>query len=91
MSTQTTNDVSVAEPIRFPGSGGAETHAFFYRPRNRAFEGPPGARPPLLVLSHGGPTGWTDSALRLSYQFWTSRGFALLDVNYGGSAGYGRA
>jgi dipeptidyl aminopeptidase/acylaminoacyl peptidase len=85
------DDVSVAEPIRFPGSGDAETHAFFYRPRNRAFEGPPGARPPLLVLSHGGPTGWTDSALRLSYQFWTSRGFALLDVNYGGSAGYGRA
>ena len=74
-----------------PASGGAETHAFFYRPRNRAFQAPPGERPPLLVLSHGGPTGATDAGLRLSYQFWTTRGFAVVDVNYGGSAGYGRA
>jgi len=84
-------DISVAEPIVFPGSGGEPTHAFFYKPRNGVFEGPTGERPPLLVVSHGGPTGWTDAAFRLSYQFWTSRGFAIVDVNYGGSAGFGRA
>ncbi|HEY2559188.1 MAG TPA: prolyl oligopeptidase family serine peptidase [Caldimonas sp.] len=84
-------DIAVAEPIRFAGSGGAATFALFYRPCNRAFEGPAGERPPLLVVSHGGPTGFTDAALRLSYQFWTSRGFAIVDVDYGGSAGHGRA
>ena len=84
-------DIAVAEPIVFAGSGDAPTHAFLYRPRNREFEGLPGERPPLLVVSHGGPTGWTDAAFRLTYQFWTSRGFAMLDVNYGGSAGFGRA
>jgi dipeptidyl aminopeptidase/acylaminoacyl peptidase len=62
-----------------------------YRPRSARFEGPPGVCPPLLVKSHGGPTGATSPSLRLAHQFWTSRGFALLDVNYGGSSGYGRA
>jgi len=84
-------DVSVAETISFDGSGGEAAHAFYYPPRNRHFTGPAGALPPLLVATHGGPTGATNPALALARQFWTSRGFAVVDVNYGGSTGYGRA
>jgi dipeptidyl aminopeptidase/acylaminoacyl peptidase len=84
-------DVSIAETITFAGSGGAPAHAFFYPPRNGSFTGPAGAWPPLLVASHGGPTSATNPALALARQFWTSRGFAVVDVNYGGSSGYGRA
>jgi len=83
--------ISVAAPIEMPSAAGRRTHAFLYRPRSTAFEGPPGARPPLVLLGHGGPTAATSSGLRLAHQFWTSRGFALLDVDYGGSTGYGRA
>jgi dipeptidyl aminopeptidase/acylaminoacyl peptidase len=83
--------LSVPEPITFPSSGGRAAHAFLYRPRNRDFTAPAGERPPLLVLSHGGPTSASEPALHLGIQFWTSRGFAVLDVNYGGSSGYGRA
>ncbi|BCX02890.1 MAG: peptidase [Candidatus Roseilinea sp.] len=83
--------ISVAQPIEFPTEGGLTAHAFFYPPRNRDFVAPAGERPPLLVMSHGGPTGATSSALSLKVQFWTSRGIAVLDVNYGGSTGYGRA
>ncbi|HZI18887.1 MAG TPA: S9 family peptidase [Pyrinomonadaceae bacterium] len=82
--------VSEAEAIEFPGEGGRTAHAFFYRPRNRDFVAPEGERPPLLVKCHGGPTSATTAALRLEVQFWTSRGVAVLDVNYGGSTGYGR-
>ncbi|HEX5078211.1 MAG TPA: S9 family peptidase [Geminicoccaceae bacterium] len=78
------------EPFAF-ASGGAIAHAFYYPPTSPAFTAPAGERPPLIVKSHGGPTGATSSELRLSNQFWTSRGFALCDVNYGGSTGYGRA
>src|SRR5690606_25478984 len=81
---------STPEPIEYPTDGGLTAHALFYRPANRDFTGPEGERPPLLVLSHGGPTGQTTSALNLEIQFWTSRGFAVVDVNYGGSTGYGR-
>jgi dipeptidyl aminopeptidase/acylaminoacyl peptidase len=83
--------LSRPEPIEFPTSDGLEAYALFYRPQNKDFQAPEGERPPLLVISHGGPTSATTSALRLSVQFWTSRGFAVVDVNYGGSTGYGRA
>ncbi len=82
--------LSVAEPIEYPTAGGLTAHAFFYPPRNADFCAPEGERPPLLVKVHGGPTSHSKPELSLATQFWTSRGFALLDVNYGGSSGYGR-
>jgi dipeptidyl aminopeptidase/acylaminoacyl peptidase len=82
--------LSVAEPVEFPTADGLTAHGLFYAPRNQDFVGPYFERPPLLVLSHGGPTSATTNALRLHIQFWTSRGFAVLDVDYGGSTGYGR-
>ncbi|MES2990860.1 MAG: S9 family peptidase [Pseudomonadota bacterium] len=83
--------LSIAEPITFPTEHGLEAHAFYYPPTNRDACGPVGELPPLIVISHGGPTGTTDAAFTWSFQFWTSRGFAIVDVNYGGSSGYGRA
>ncbi len=83
--------VSVARAISFPSAGGRTAHAFHYAPHNAGFVAPTGARPPLIVISHGGPTAMTTSTLKLAVQFWTSRGFAVLDVNYGGSTGFGRA
>jgi dipeptidyl aminopeptidase/acylaminoacyl peptidase len=77
------------EPIAFT-SDGATAHAFYYPPTHPEFKAAPGERPPLIVKSHGGPTSATSSELRLANQFWTSRGFALCDVDYGGSTGYGR-
>jgi dipeptidyl aminopeptidase/acylaminoacyl peptidase len=65
-------------------------HAFSYPPTNPDFRAPPGEKPPLIVFTHGGPTSATQGMLSLSCQFWTSRGFAVVDVNYGGSTGYGR-
>lgn len=82
--------VSVAQPIEFPTEGGLTAHALYYPPKNRDFQGPADERPPLLVFSHGGPTGQTSSQLNLEIQYWTSRGIAVVDVNYGGSTGYGR-
>jgi dipeptidyl aminopeptidase/acylaminoacyl peptidase len=84
------NYFSTPEPIEFPTSDGEIAHAFFYPPHNSDWRAPASERPPLLVKSHGGPTTATDSALNLSIQFWTSRGFGVLDVNYRGSTGYGR-
>ena len=82
---------SEATPIEFPTENGLTAHGFFYPPRNPDFVGPENERPLLLVKSHGGPTSATIAILTLSTQYWTSRGVAVLDVNYGGSTGYGRA
>jgi len=83
--------LSVPEPIEFPTAGGRTAHALYYPPANRDFRGPDGERPPLVVASHGGPTAGVDSELHVGYQLFTSRGFAVVDVDYGGSTGYGRA
>lgn len=83
--------LSMPQAIEFPTEEGLTAHAFFYPPRNRDYVAPSSERPPLLVISHGGPTSATVSTLSLGIQYWTSRGFAVLDVNYGGSSGYGRA
>jgi len=82
--------ISAAQPVEFPTEDGKTAHAFYYPPKNLDFQGPAGEKPPLLVKSHGGPTGAASSALGLATQFWTSRGIGVLDVNYGGSTGYGR-
>jgi dipeptidyl aminopeptidase/acylaminoacyl peptidase len=82
--------VSVAEPIEFPTAGDRTAHAFYYAPRNAACHPPAGARPPLIVIGHGGPIAAADPTFDLKVQFWTTRGFAVVDVNYGGSTGFGR-
>jgi dipeptidyl aminopeptidase/acylaminoacyl peptidase len=82
---------SEPEPISFPTSGGRTAHALFYPPTNPEVAPPPGEAPPLLVMIHGGPTSAARPMLQLGTQYWTSRGFAVVDVNYGGSVGYGRA
>ena len=79
------------EAIEFPTEGGLTAHALFYAPANPDAAAPEGERPPLIVRVHGGPTGAASGTLSLGVQYWTSRGFALVDVNYGGSTGYGRA
>jgi dipeptidyl aminopeptidase/acylaminoacyl peptidase len=79
------------EPLDFPTEGGITAHALLYRPTNPEVTGPVDERPPLVVMIHGGPTSAARPLLRLATQFWTSRGFAVVDVNYRGSTGYGRA
>jgi dipeptidyl aminopeptidase/acylaminoacyl peptidase len=83
--------LSVARAVSYPSAGGRTAHAFHYPPCNADFRAPAGELPPLVVIIHGGPTSMTVSTLRLAVQFWTTRGFAVLDVNYGGSTGFGRA
>jgi dipeptidyl aminopeptidase/acylaminoacyl peptidase len=82
----------LADPqaIEFPTGGCLTAHANFYAPRNRDYTAPANENPPLLVMSHGGPTSASSAALKYAIQYWTSRGIAVLDVNYGGSSGYGR-
>lgn len=85
-----TGYLSIPQAIEFPTGGGLTAHALYYAPRNCDFAAPDGERPPLLVKCHGGPTAAVTTTLRLETQYWTSRGIAVLDVNYGGSTGYGR-
>ncbi|HEX6387563.1 MAG TPA: S9 family peptidase [Anaerolineae bacterium] len=82
--------LSTPEPIQFPTENGLAAYGIYYPPRNQDYEAPEGERPPLVVMSHGGPTSATSTMLNLEKQFFTSRGLAVLDVNYRGSTGYGR-
>ncbi len=81
--------LSIPRQVQFPTEHGLNAHAFFYPPANRDYEAPEDERPPLIAISHGGPTSASTTTLKLNIQYWTSRGFGVLDVNYGGSAGYG--
>ena len=93
-SRETTVDagyLSEARAIEFPTEQGLTAHGYFYAPKNRDFVAPANENTPLLVMSHGGPTSSSSGSLKYSIQYWTSRGIAVLDVNYGGSSGYGRA
>ena len=82
--------LSVPETIEFPTEDGLTAYAFFYAPKNGDTVAPAGEKPPLLVMSHGGPTAATSLTSSQHKQYWTSLGIAVLDVNYGGSTGYGR-
>ncbi len=84
------DDISVPEAISFPSAGGRTAHAQLYRPASTTSMAPDGECPPLLVMIHGGPTSAARPVLELSRQFWTTRGVAVVDVDYGGSIGYGR-
>jgi dipeptidyl aminopeptidase/acylaminoacyl peptidase len=83
--------LSLPEPIELDSDDGERVHALFYRPVNDDHRAPSGERPPLIVVSHGGPTANASAAFNPALQFWTSRGFAVADVDYRGSSGYGRA
>jgi dipeptidyl aminopeptidase/acylaminoacyl peptidase len=85
------NDIADPSQIAFPTEDGLTAHAHFYPPASATFRGPDDERPPLIVKSHGGPTSASQAVMDLETLFWTTRGFAVVDVNYGGSTGYGRA
>ena len=91
MKSEAGRCISVPEPIEFPTENDVSAQGLFYAPYNPDYLPPAGELPPLIVKSHGGPTGATSGDLSLDIQYWTSRGFAVFDVNYGGSTGYGRA
>jgi dipeptidyl aminopeptidase/acylaminoacyl peptidase len=80
----------VPTAIDFPTAAGATAHALYYAPANSHVDGPADERPPLIAISHGGPTTAANATFDLRIQFWTSRGFAVVDVNYRGSSGFGR-
>jgi dipeptidyl aminopeptidase/acylaminoacyl peptidase len=83
----------LADPraIEFPTESGLTAYGYFYPPRNQDYTAPTSEKPPLIVMSHGGPTSASSSSLKYAVQYWTSRGISVLDVNYGGSSGYGRS
>jgi dipeptidyl aminopeptidase/acylaminoacyl peptidase len=83
--------LAVPESIEFPTGRAQTAHAFYYPPHNQDCAVPDDERPPLIVVSHGGPTTAASATCDMRVQFWTSRGFAVVDVNYGGSSGFGRA
>jgi dipeptidyl aminopeptidase/acylaminoacyl peptidase len=83
--------LSVPRPVEFATGDGEVAHGFYYPPANAGFDAPAGEAPPLIVQSHGGPTSHAVPALDREFLYWTSRGFAIVDVNYRGSTGYGRA
>src|SRR5262249_4785545 len=86
-----TDYLSKVKPVEFSTTNGNRAHGLFYPPHNPDYAGPANERPPLLVKCHGGPTASASGGLDLTIQFWTSRGIAVLDVNHGGSTGFGRA
>lgn len=86
----TPDDISQPQAITFPTNDGEEAYGFYYAPKNKHVSAPQNSLPPLIVMCHGGPTGATETSLNIKIQFWISRGFAVLDVNYRGSTGYGR-
>jgi len=90
-ATLALRDLSTCEPIAFATGDEQTAHGFFYRPKNSRYEAPSDERPPLVVVSHGGPSGAASTAYDPEIQYWTSRGFAVVDVDYRGSTGYGRA
>jgi len=82
--------LSVPRSLSFPSNHGRTAHAFFYPPHNVDVQAPEDTLPPVIVISHGGPTSMASNTLKLATQYWTSRGIGVLDVNYGGSSGFGR-
>ena len=90
-ATPDNDAISVAKSMYFPTAGEQKAHAFFYEPVNAEYEAQTDEKPPVIVMIHGGPTGATSAAFQTAIQFWTSRGFAVVDVNHRGSTGFGRA
>jgi dipeptidyl aminopeptidase/acylaminoacyl peptidase len=84
-------DISLARAWSWTDTDGLTVHGLLHEPRSAGTEGPEGELPPLIVMVHGGPTGRTESSFTTATQFWTTRGFAVLHVNYSGSTGFGRA
>ena len=85
------SDVSRPIPVSIPVGDGEKTNGFFYKPQNALCIGSPDTLPPLIVKCHGGPTGQASAAFNFKIQFWTNRGFAVFDVNYRGSSGFGKS
>ena len=83
-------EISCAESIVFDSAGERKCQAFYYPPKNGNYQAAPSQLPPLIVMSHGGPTAMTNNSLNFAIQFWTHRGFSVVDVNYAGSSGFGK-
>ena len=89
-SPLTSEDISQAQSFHFVSGTNETVHGFYYAPKNQQFQAPQNSAPPVIVIGHGGPTGATDASFNYKIQFWTQRGFAVVDVNYRGSTGFGR-